>query len=238
MQDLAGPAAARLLGASVRHRRTRPRHLRPHGLRRAHHADHRRPGQRSSWCRSASASACPPAISAASIDAVLMRVTDIFLAFPRLVLALAFVAALGPGHRERRHRHRADRLAALCAPRARRDADPPRTPTSSRRRELQGASHLRILLTPDRAAVPALGDHPPHAGHGRHHPHRRRPRLPRPGRAAADAGMGRDGRPPGGRCCSTSGGWRPSRASRSSSSASASTCSATACATCSDPRAA
>jgi peptide/nickel transport system permease protein len=31
------------------------------------------------------------------IDAVLMRVTDIFLAFPKLVLALAFVAALGPG---------------------------------------------------------------------------------------------------------------------------------------------
>ena len=31
------------------------------------------------------------------VDAVLMRVTDIFLAFPRLVLALAFAAALGPG---------------------------------------------------------------------------------------------------------------------------------------------
>lgn len=30
-------------------------------------------------------------------DVVLMRVTDIFLAFPRLVLALAFVAALGAG---------------------------------------------------------------------------------------------------------------------------------------------
>jgi len=30
-------------------------------------------------------------------DAILMRVTDIFLAFPKLVLALAFVAALGPG---------------------------------------------------------------------------------------------------------------------------------------------
>ena len=30
-------------------------------------------------------------------DAVLMRTTDIFLAFPGLVLALAFVAALGPG---------------------------------------------------------------------------------------------------------------------------------------------
>ncbi|TKT78226.1 ABC transporter permease [Aquamicrobium sp. LC103] len=31
------------------------------------------------------------------IDRILMRVTDIFLAFPRLVLALAFVAALRPG---------------------------------------------------------------------------------------------------------------------------------------------
>jgi peptide/nickel transport system permease protein len=31
------------------------------------------------------------------VDTVLMRITDIFLAFPQLVLALAFVAALGPG---------------------------------------------------------------------------------------------------------------------------------------------
>jgi peptide/nickel transport system permease protein len=31
------------------------------------------------------------------VDAVLMRVTDVFLAFPSLVLALAFAAALGPG---------------------------------------------------------------------------------------------------------------------------------------------
>ena len=31
------------------------------------------------------------------IDRILMRVTDVFLAFPRLVLALAFVAALRPG---------------------------------------------------------------------------------------------------------------------------------------------
>jgi peptide/nickel transport system permease protein len=30
-------------------------------------------------------------------DTVLMRITDIFLAFPRLVMALAFAAALGPG---------------------------------------------------------------------------------------------------------------------------------------------
>ena len=31
------------------------------------------------------------------VDRLLMRITDVFLAFPRLVLALAFVAALGPG---------------------------------------------------------------------------------------------------------------------------------------------
>jgi peptide/nickel transport system permease protein len=31
------------------------------------------------------------------LDTVLMRITDIFLAFPKLILALAFVAALGPG---------------------------------------------------------------------------------------------------------------------------------------------
>jgi peptide/nickel transport system permease protein len=31
------------------------------------------------------------------IDVVLMRITDIFLAFPKLILALALVAVLGPG---------------------------------------------------------------------------------------------------------------------------------------------
>ncbi|EBA06929.1 ABC transporter permease [Sagittula stellata] len=31
------------------------------------------------------------------VDVILMRITDIFLAFPRLILALAFVAALGAG---------------------------------------------------------------------------------------------------------------------------------------------
>ncbi|MGD8243424.1 MAG: ABC transporter permease [Desulfobacterales bacterium] len=31
------------------------------------------------------------------VDTLLMRITDIFLAFPKLILALAFVSALGPG---------------------------------------------------------------------------------------------------------------------------------------------
>ena len=35
------------------------------------------------------------------VDTVLMRITDIFLAFPRLILALAFVAALGQESRMR-----------------------------------------------------------------------------------------------------------------------------------------
>ena len=31
------------------------------------------------------------------VDTVMMRITDLFLSFPSLVLTLAFVAALGPG---------------------------------------------------------------------------------------------------------------------------------------------
>ncbi len=46
------------------------------------------------------------------IDMVLMRITDIFLAFPKLILALAFVSALGRASKTR-DRHRRDRLAAL-----------------------------------------------------------------------------------------------------------------------------
>jgi peptide/nickel transport system permease protein len=80
------------------------------------------------------------------IDAVLMRITDIFLAFPRLVLALAFAAALGPGIE--------NAVIAIglttWAPYARLA----RAETLTRRNaefieaaELQGASHLRILFT-------------------------------------------------------------------------------------------
>ncbi len=80
------------------------------------------------------------------IDAVLMRVTDIFLAFPRLVLALAFAAALGPGIE-----NAVIAIALTTWPPYARLA---RAETLTRRRaefieaaELQGASHLRILLT-------------------------------------------------------------------------------------------
>ncbi len=80
------------------------------------------------------------------VDTVLMRITDIFLAFPRLVLALAFAAALGPGIE--------NAVIAISL-----TAWPPyarlaRAETMTRRHaefiqaaELQGASHLRIIAT-------------------------------------------------------------------------------------------
>jgi peptide/nickel transport system permease protein len=80
------------------------------------------------------------------IDAALMRFTDIFLAFPRLVLALAFAAALGPGIE-----NAVIAIALTAWPPYARLA---RAETMTRRRsefiqaaELQGASHLRIIGT-------------------------------------------------------------------------------------------
>jgi peptide/nickel transport system permease protein len=79
------------------------------------------------------------------VDTVLMRLTDIFLAFPRLVLALAFVAVLGPGIENAV-------IAIACT------AWPPyarvaRAETMVIRNadyiaavRLQGASHLRVVL--------------------------------------------------------------------------------------------
>ena len=40
---------------------------------------------------------CTAGYVGGGVDALLMRLTDVFLALPRLILALAFVAALGPG---------------------------------------------------------------------------------------------------------------------------------------------
>ncbi len=80
------------------------------------------------------------------VDKVLMRITDIFLAFPRLVLALAFAAALGPGIE--------NAVVAIAL-----TAWPPyarlaRAETLTSRRaefiqaaELQGASPVRIIAT-------------------------------------------------------------------------------------------
>lgn len=79
------------------------------------------------------------------VDNVFMRITDIFISFPGLVLALAFVAALGPGLD-----HAVIAIALTAWPPIARLA---RAETLSLRRtdyvvaaQLQGASSSRILL--------------------------------------------------------------------------------------------
>ena len=78
-------------------------------------------------------------------DTVLMRITDIFLSFPSLILSLAFVAALGTGHRERHRRDRADLLAAYRPARAGRDADAAQRGLH-RGGEAAGRERWRIIL--------------------------------------------------------------------------------------------
>jgi peptide/nickel transport system permease protein len=79
------------------------------------------------------------------VDAVLMRLTDIFLSFPSLVLALAFVAALGPGLE---HAVLAIALTAWppIARLARAEALTLRRADFIVAAQLQGASHARVLL--------------------------------------------------------------------------------------------
>jgi peptide/nickel transport system permease protein len=49
------------------------------------------------------------------VDTVIMTVVDVTLSFPQILLALAFVAALGPSLVHDHRRPRADRLGALHA---------------------------------------------------------------------------------------------------------------------------
>ena len=126
------------------------------------------------------------------VDVILMRITDIFLAFPRLVLALAFVAALGPGIE--------NAIIAISLTAWPAYARIARAETVTIARSdfvaavvLQGASAPRILFRHIVPLVPVLRDRAADARHGRHHPDGGGPRLPWPGRAAAAGGMGRDG---------------------------------------------
>lgn len=121
-------------------------------------------------------------------DTVMMRITDIFLSFPSLILSLAFVAALGPSLN-----NAIIAIALTSWPPIARLARAEAMTFARRitlRRAASGciaAAHHRQV---DHAHVSALGPHPPDAEHGDRHSHRRRPRLPRPRRATAVAGMG------------------------------------------------
>ena len=191
-QDLQRASAA-LGGSLVRHRRTRPRHLQPHRLRHARHALHRRAGDGHRRADRLVVGTTAGYIGG-WFDTLLMRITDIFLSFPRLVLTLAFVAALGRRARPRDRRDRADGMAADRAPGARRDADAPPADYIAAAR-LQGASTARIIAQAAscRMCLPSV-DRPADAQHGGDDPHGRRSRLPRARRAAAAARMGRHDR--------------------------------------------
>ncbi|MCY4744692.1 ABC transporter permease [Pelomonas sp. UHG3] len=78
------------------------------------------------------------------VDLLCMRVADVFLSFPSLVLALAFVAALGPGLD---HAVLAIALTAwpAIARLARAEAMTLRNADYIVAAQLQGASHLRVL---------------------------------------------------------------------------------------------
>lgn len=79
------------------------------------------------------------------VDTILMRITDIFLAFPKLILALAFAAALGPGIE--------NAILAIAITAWPAYARLARAETLSIRKSdyiaavrLQGAGHLRLIL--------------------------------------------------------------------------------------------
>ena len=142
------------------------------------------------------------------IDDVLMRAVDVLMTFPSILLAMAIVAALGPGlvnvmiavgvsavprfARIGRAvllslRHEVFVEAACGARRGR----------PAHRRPPHPAEHPRAAR---RAVEPALC-------HG--HPERGRPRLPRTGRPAADGGVGRHARRTAAFTCAWPRCWSP-----------------------------
>ena len=125
-----GPSGAAIVCTLARHRRAGPRHLRAHPVRRARDARHggggravggtgrsrggqrRRLPRRPGGPRADARDRRVPGISAAGAGAGVRRGAE-------------------AGHHQCGHRHRADRVAALCAAGACRHADRARAPTSS-----------------------------------------------------------------------------------------------------------
>ncbi len=125
-------------------------------------------------------------------ERVLMRITDIVMSFPRLLLAFAFVAIMGPGLDQWCAGAGADELARLCAPGPRRDG-------GAAAQRLSGSGRngwyprRAAALGAHPAAGAAFGDHPSGARPLGHYPCGRRPGLSRSRGASADSGMGFDG---------------------------------------------
>ena len=122
-----------------------------------------------------------------------MRLTDLVLCFPPIILAMAIAAALGIGTHQHHHRHAGGVVAEI------RPAGPSLVIVQRSQEYVEAATVLgfgpaRILC---RHIMPERRRAAGRAGHARRrqrHHHLRRPVLPRPRRGAADAGMGLDGR--------------------------------------------
>jgi hypothetical protein len=125
------------------------------------------------------------------VDTVLMRLTDIFLAFPRLILAMALVAVLGRGLENAVLAIAPDDLVAICAHCPCRGVDDSQQRIHPRGADA-GHQHCRHSGAPCHTAVHVLGHCSPYTGHGRHHPDRGRAWFSWPRGAATDTGMGRD----------------------------------------------
>ena len=176
-----------------------------------------------------------PAISAAGSDLILMRITDIFLGFPAIVLALAIVAVLGPGMVNVGACHYRRRLDGICPRGARHDADAARAELRAGRQGARRQSGPHSLQAKsyrmrwDRSSCsPRLAS---------------APRSSRSRRSASSvSACRRRHRPGAGRfptapaSCATNRGCRSLPAPRSWSPCSASICSVMACATSLDPR--
>ena len=115
------------------------------------------------------------------LERILMRFTDVVMSMPRLILAFAFVAMLGPGLV-----NGALALALTTWPAYARQA----------RSEIQRLRHSDYLAAAEMLGIRGgrllVGHIPAGARSGGHYPCRRRARLSRSGRPPADGGVGSD----------------------------------------------
>ena len=178
---------------SVRHRPRRPRPLHPHRLRLPPLADPRRRGAGDRRADRRRRSGLLAGYLGGWIEYVLMRITDVFLSIPPLVLAMSIMGVLEPTltngmiavtamwwpwyARLVYNLTRSEKRRGLCA---RRRSD----------RRLDGAHHVPR----DPAELRAVDPHQDDARPRLRHPDRLVAVLPRPRRAAADAGPRLDGR--------------------------------------------
>ena len=150
-------------------------------------------------------------------DETLMRVVDLLLSFPEVVVALFLIAILGPGYGTlilRPDHHRLDAVRAH---------EPGSRPGGQRPGLHRGGRGARLPAAVHRPAPPHSEPRPPDRRHqlpalrAQAH-HRRRPLVPRPRRPASRSSASASSlpAPTGGRCWRTRGPtWNACRCSRS-----------------------